>query len=312
MQLKTNIAEFTSEHEAILQVLEDEDIPAVEAGLSTIPGKPIPFSLSHPKDGFKNKLPESVFNQEIKNAGVMGDAWIDYTGRPKLKANFNVSDPEVETLIKEGKVFISDAFWHDPSTPYISSFEFDHLLIYPRASNIPQGEPAAIILNQGEVPLMTEKQETVPTSLEYANSLLKTNQAELVEKEKVILTLNQQIEEKDKEIAQKNELVTNQTKEIESLKGQLIDIEKAEELKVNQDLFKAYPEGIQKKFEERLGELDDSKKAKRLLLEMNQAWASIPAPEFSKPEGTQFTTNQTNENEYEKINAEFKAATGVV
>lgn len=329
MELQTNTSEFNlfeKRHEVVLQTLEDDDIKAIESGLSTIKGKPIPYSLSHPIGGFKNKTLEEVLaantDKKIDIVGFVDDAWIDYTGRPTLRAKINVTDPEIEQKILSGDVLISDAYWHDPSTSHISSFEFDHLLIYPRSSKIPQGEPAALILNQGEVSLMTDSknEKTEPTSLEYANSLLKQNQAELVEKEKAILELNQKIEAKDKEIAQRedlikqrDELITNQAAEIEGYKKQLEDIEKAEELKVNQDLFKTFPPGIQKKFESRFEELSDDKKAKRLLLEMNQEWQKVPPFEETKAEGSQIVTNQDNEvDDYKKLNAEFMAATGVI
>lgn len=285
--LHENTGEFISEHEVVLQVLEDDDIPGIEAELSTIPGEPIPFSVKHPEGGFKDKNQETVFNQDIKSAGIMGDGWIDYTGRPKLKAKINITDPEIENLIKTGKVFVSDAYWHDPTSLHISSFNFDHLLIYPRDSRIPQGEPAALIINQSteentEDIMTTVDQSTKeipkePTSLEYANSLLKTNQVELVEKEKMILTLNQEIANKDHTIVEQTELIKNQTSAIEDLNKRLDDIEKTEKLKTNQALFASYPEGIQKKFESRISELENKDSANKLVLEMNKEWAKIPS-----------------------------------
>ncbi len=299
-ELVINQSEFSAEHEVVLQVLQDEDIPAVEARLSTIPGKPIIYTLSHQGfKGFRGRPPETALEEiNAVQVGKMGDAWIDYMGRPKLKAKINVTDPDSESNIQKGDVLISDGYWHDPDTSYISSFDFDHLLIYPRASGIKQGEPAALILNQQpEVIPLAEKTDE-PTSLEYANSLLKTNQVELVEKEKTILSLNQQIEakdeiitQKDKTISEKETLITNQSKEIEGYKKQLDDIEAAEELKVNQALFDTYVKGVQDKFKERTSELSDPKTAKRLLLEMNQEQAKVPR--FPQAEGSQFTTNQT-------------------
>jgi hypothetical protein len=301
MQLKTNTAEFISEHEAILQVLEDDDIPGVESGLSTIPGKPIPYALLHPSGGFLDKNMDEVLDGIAgKIVGTMGDAWIDYTGRPKLKAKFSINDPDIEQKIKDGDVLISDAFWQDDYSPYISSFEFDHMLIYPRASNIPQGEPAAIILNQMADNM--DKKTDEPTSLEFARALLTQNQGELDTKKAEILTLNQKIAEnegiiaqKDQVISERDTLITNQTKEIEGYQKQLADIEAAEELKVNQALFETYAKGVQDKFESRKSELGDPKTSKRLILEMNQEQAKVKVPEFTKAEGTQFATNQSGD-----------------
>jgi len=312
-ELYINQSEFSAEHEVVLQVLQDEDIPAVQARLSTIPGKPIIYTLSHQGfKGFRGRTPEIALKEiNATQVGKMGDAWIDYVGRPKLKAKINVTDPDSESNIQKGDVLISDGYWHDPDTPYISSFDFDHLLIYPRASGIKQGEPAALILNQQpEVNSLAEKTDE-PTSLEYANSLLKTNQAELMDREKTILSLNQQIEAKDGIIAQKDQviserdtLITNQTKEIEGYQKQLFDIEAAEELKVNQALFDTYAKGVQDKFESRKSELGDPKASKRLLLEMNQEQAKVKVPEFTQAEGTKFVVNQTAEAE----DAEAEAA----
>ena len=298
LELIENTGEFISEHEVVLQVLDDLDIPGVEAGLATIPGKHIPFSTTHPVGGFKDKDPETVFNQDIKSAGTMGDAWIDMLGRPKLKANIKITDPDVETLIKQGKVFISDAYWRDPKSIHISSFDFDHLLIYPRESLIPQGEPVALIVNQNpktEIIMSTESSTTEPTSLEYANALLHTNQEALVEKEKLILTLNQEIELKEKLITEQSELIQNQTAAITELNEKLQSIENEKELKLNQDIFSKYPAGIQKKFEGRFAELGDPSTARQLILEMNQDWAAIPAVPETKIEGQSFVANQAGD-----------------
>ena len=312
-ELYINQGEFSAEHEVVLQILQKEDIPAVQARLSTIPGKPVIYTLSHRGfKGFRGRSTETALKEiNATQVGTMGDAWIDYMGRPKLKAKINVTDPDSETNIQTGEVLISDGYWHDPDTPYISSFDFDHLLIYPLASGIKQGEPAALILNQQpEVNSLAEKTEE-PTSLECLNSILKTNQAELMDREKTILSLNQQIEakegiivQKDKTISEKEILITNQTKEIEGYQKQLADIEAAEELKVNQALFDTYAKGVQDKFESRKSELGDPKTSKRLILEMNQEQAKVKVPEFTKAEGTKFVVNQTTDAE----DAEAEAA----
>jgi|ERR1035437_609831 hypothetical protein len=128
-----NTGEFISENEIVLQIPRDEELCNIEAGLSTIQGKYISFSVVHPKCGFKGKDPKTVFNQGTKSVGTMGDTWIAYTGWPKLKAKILIPDPKIKVLIKQDKVLLSYAFWRDSSP---SSFDFDHLLIYPRKGGL--------------------------------------------------------------------------------------------------------------------------------------------------------------------------------
>jgi len=51
--------------------------------LLTIPGKFIPFGAKHPEVGLKDKDIETILNRGIEIAGIMGDVWIDRSGRPK-------------------------------------------------------------------------------------------------------------------------------------------------------------------------------------------------------------------------------------
>ena len=117
----------------VLQILQKEDIPAVQARLSTIPGKPVIYTLSHRGfKGFRGRSTETALKEiNATQVGTMGDAWIDYMGRPKLKAKINVTDPASETNIQTGEVLISDGYWHDPDTPYISSFD-----LYPAMNSL--------------------------------------------------------------------------------------------------------------------------------------------------------------------------------
>jgi hypothetical protein len=64
--------EFISELEVVFQAPKNEKLCVIEAGLSTIPGKPIPFPGTHPEGVFNGKSPATVFNQEI--VGTMGYA----------------------------------------------------------------------------------------------------------------------------------------------------------------------------------------------------------------------------------------------
>ena len=41
---QSTTGEFISPHEVVLQFLQDEDIPGVEAGLSSVQSKPIPYA----------------------------------------------------------------------------------------------------------------------------------------------------------------------------------------------------------------------------------------------------------------------------
>lgn len=129
-QLNYNTGDFISASEVVLLIPKNEELSRIKVGLLTIPGKPIPFSTTHPIGGFKDKNINTVFYQGIKSAGTMGDAYIDSTSRPKLKAKIYINDPDIEALIKQDKVALSYAYWGDPS--HNSFFEFDHLLLFTR------------------------------------------------------------------------------------------------------------------------------------------------------------------------------------
>ena len=134
LKMNFNSGEFLSEIEVVLRIPKDEELYNMEAGLSTIQGKHILFSISYPKGGFKGSDINTVFNQSTKSAGTMGDAWI--IDRSKLRAKINITDSDIEALIKQDKVSISYAHWYDESLPTSSPFYFDHLLIYPRKGGL--------------------------------------------------------------------------------------------------------------------------------------------------------------------------------
>jgi hypothetical protein len=132
LKLNYNSGEFISDSEVILRIPKNEELYRIEAGLATIPGKYIPFSRTHPKDGFRDRDPATVFDQDTKYVGIMGDAWIDYACWPRLRAKINIIDPEVRFLIEQKKVFLSYVYWKDSSPAASFSFHFDHLLIFPQ------------------------------------------------------------------------------------------------------------------------------------------------------------------------------------
>ncbi len=132
LKLNYNNGKFFSDSEVILLMPKNEELSCIEAGLLTISGKPIHFGSTHPEGGFKGKNPETVYNQGIKPAGIMGDVWIGYSDRPKLNAKINITDPDIKALINQDKVLLSYVYWGDSSSSTSSFFDFDHLLIYPR------------------------------------------------------------------------------------------------------------------------------------------------------------------------------------
>ena len=132
LKLNYNSGEFLSEKEVVLQIPKDVKLWSIEAGLSNIPGKLIPFSTTHPKDGFRDKDPKTIFNQDNRFAGTIDSAWIDYTRWPQIRAKIDITDPEVKFLIRQEKVLISYAYWRYLSPAASFSFDVDHLLIYPR------------------------------------------------------------------------------------------------------------------------------------------------------------------------------------
>jgi hypothetical protein len=133
LKMNFNSGEFLSESEVALRAPKDAELCHLEARLSTVSGKPIPFSTTHPKNGFKDKDPKTIFNQDIRFAGTIYHAWLDNTCQAQLRAKIDITDPEIKVLIKQDKVLLSYAFWRDLSP---SSFDFDHLLIYPRKGDL--------------------------------------------------------------------------------------------------------------------------------------------------------------------------------
>ena len=127
-----NSGRFLSEHKVVLTIPKDQRLGIIEDGLSTIPGKLIPFSTTHPKEWFKDKDPINIFNQDVRFAGIIDSAWIDSTCPPQLIVKINIVDSDVKALIKQDKVLISYAYWRYESLLTISSFDFDYLLVFPR------------------------------------------------------------------------------------------------------------------------------------------------------------------------------------
>lgn len=129
-KMNFNSGEFLSDSEVVLRAPKDADLCHLEAGLPTISGKPILFSTTHPKKGFKYKDPKTVFNPDIISAGTIDNAWIDYTCQSQIRAKIFITDPEIRVLISQRNVFLSYAFWRASSLSASFSFDFDHLLIF--------------------------------------------------------------------------------------------------------------------------------------------------------------------------------------
>jgi len=132
LPINYNSADLLSDFEVVLQIPKNEKLSDIKYRLLTISEKPILFGATHPQGGCKGKNLETVYTQDIKLVGIMGDVWVDCSGRSKINAKIYINDPDIEALIKQAKVLISYAYWRDPLSCLSSSFDFDHLLIYPR------------------------------------------------------------------------------------------------------------------------------------------------------------------------------------
>jgi hypothetical protein len=307
--------DFLSQHDAIMSRLEyyqnkdgklhyyPKDV--FERRLPTFNELKILYAKKHPKKGLHGKQLEDVLKEiDGRVVGFTSNSVINNSGSDFLKTTYNITDPSTDLKIKNRELSHSLGFRY--SAPDVGSFNDvfgDHVLLYDKSLGIPQGDPGALILNQGSPDgdsigylAGAFKMTDEPNTLTEILGLLKQNQedsnSKVLESEKMILKLNQDLTtEKDSVIKlnqvmdDKDKIILSLKEEIATLKKQMMDA-KASRIKSNQDSYwTGLPKGIQEKFEARKDELSDPEMMFKLNQDISSAILAIPKPEFKDAEG---------------------------
>lgn len=313
---------FVSRHTAILSRLNYVqkkdgkvhyyDLDEFQKALPTFEENPIIYAKRHPALGFKGRSLNDVLGETLgKIVGVSKQAIINNMGSPKLQTVLNITDPETDEKIRRGEIRISPGFWYSaPDVGSLKNISGDHVLLYDSASQIPQGDVAAMIVNQDEEndetayygfsegylekagETMTEKE------LDTIVEILKNNQDDLtgkiLEREKDILVLKQEIETKDAKILKLNQDLEEIVKQVAELE-KFVKEEKELKIKNQQDsLWDTFYPGTQAKFADRRSELENNDLSLKLLQDMTTFERTLSKPQLSQAEGSPNLMNNQN------------------
>ena len=282
-------------HDCIFQTLDrviDYDVdgnpilyPAdvYEAGIATASNAKIIFAMDHPDPYLYEEDPEKAIREVGgREAGNLLNPYVNRTGHPTARGQLGLfSDPDIETLIADGKLSMSPSVWSTyDEMGRIVKIRFQNLLIFPEVpggANVPR-DPGTIILNTKPKP--------------------GKNMAETIEKPVIDPALSAQITELAQQFkafkteAEKSKAETEAMKtETENLKAQLF--KKDEELTKEKEALKKEKEA----FTQFTAKLEEEKAAAR----EREFQGLIHDPIF--PEGLLKT-----ENAEETLKAEFDAS----
>ena len=263
-ELILNTGEFIEQsgnrHDVILNRL---DVPHFNNGKPTVydpdefrkmlplfPGSPVVFARSHPNNVGKMSLDDALLEVGGRLVGRGNDAQVNDAGT-LFRGNLNITDDEVNELIKKGEVYISTGLLGTRDEQNVlRGIVPNHILLYPVDTGIVPGDHAALFLNQSEKQTSDNMTETktepeilgaVVTKLLDVNKELVGNQVDgklddlkgkidkqkvkASESEELVKNMREEIKVKETELStQKNvvkenqELITNQQAEIVSLK----------------------------------------------------------------------------------------------
>jgi hypothetical protein len=334
-------------HEAILERLDWTQIEngqqhyyppsEFENNVNTFDQISVYYGDKHPRPFYPSEE-ELLKNEKVIKVGYVSNPNVNRMGRPKLKAFLNITDPVIEEKIRQGEILLSPQFGYKPQKDgdkiNLTSPRGLHVLLFDKNLGVPQGDPGAIICNNA-----TSENEEICNSLGYFSGgdtiteeatiqvlkvsdiaeLFKANQAPVLDltKHDELVKANQALETEKDELVKANQALTT---EIDNLKKQItetkekLETERVETFKNNQDRFwNDLIESAKEKFAERKeAELYDVVKSNQLVQDITRFIMSIPTPEFSKAEGnTEVKENQeTPENDYKTLDAEYNAALG--
>jgi hypothetical protein len=152
---------FLSQHEAIisrLEYLQNKDgklhyypTDVFQKRLPSFNDLKIIYAKKHPPKGLYGKPLDEILQEiEGKVVGETSNSLINNTGSDFLKTVFNITDPDTDTKIKNRELNLSLGFrYNAPDVGSLIDVFGDHVLLYDKALGIPQGDPGALILNQG-------------------------------------------------------------------------------------------------------------------------------------------------------------------
>jgi hypothetical protein len=278
------------------------------------------FADTHPQNIGKLPLEDALKEVDGRLVGTPQDVLVNNTGT-LFRGSVNISDSEVNELVKTGKAMLSTAFSATPDEDgVLRNIIPNHILVYPSATGISPGDHAALFLNQSEKnghDIMTEDIKT--DTMEFAKSLIQNqtviqNQTakiseqvtQISEQKELILNqkneiegLKSTVEQKDKILTEKETLITNQASDIEALKGKVVELStQIDNINIatknarRERIFNQYAPGIRKAFESRKEEIFDDGKYEELIFEMNQSQCGLKQPP-TEASGVEDVTNQS-------------------
>ena len=280
-------------------LLEFKDVPHI-------------FAKKHPLNIGKVPLEDALQEVDGRIIGTPQDVLV--TNTHVFMEKIQVTDPEVDELMRQGKIHVSTAFSapRDEDGRYYD-IKPNHVLFFPVDTGIAPGDPASLILNQSEKNCDTmadEKNEQLDLMRELVQNqnakdglqVKLSEQSELIFNQKSeIETLTKTVAQKDELLARKEELITNQATAIETLNGKVAELsQKIEESRISEKnkrrerIFNQYLKGTQKAFETRRDEIFDDSKYDDLIFEMNQYQANVKQPP-TEAQGTEDIKNQEEE-----------------
>jgi hypothetical protein len=316
------------------------DLPEFEKALETFQNLPIIYAMKHPDPELVlSDLDAAIKSVDGKLAGYAKNIFISNTGSPKLQGDVEIIDSEVNEMISNGEIYVSNAFQGfipDPVEKVIRSITGNHILLYPSSSMIPPGDQIATFLNQGDgpeqVPEPPEKRQvvtmtdplpaTTPSIEFFANqyeekvekiaSLKAENDAQAV----TIANQGQKIaslEETVNKLSEASELVKTQkvtienqaseneklTKTVEELNKKLLSVER-------QAFLNQFSAGTLKEFEARLSEYDDLATRSGLVNAMWKSESKVEVPPTT-PSGAQVVVENQGTEENKDDEATKKA-----
>ena len=286
-----------------------------KAALPLFKDVPLVFANIHPTKIGKLPLEDALKEVDGRLAGTPQDVLVNNTGT-LFRGSVDVTDPEAENLIREGKAMLSTAFFGTPDeNGVLRNIIPNHILIYPAATKILPGDTAALFLNQSSDTMTDEKNEQLDLMRELIlNQNAKDElQGKIAEQSELIFNQKSEIEDLTKTVAQKDELLTkkeelisNQASAIEALNVKVAELTKtidenriSEKNKRRERIFNQYLKGTQKAFEARKEEIFDDSKYEDLIFEMNQHQANVKQPP-TEAQGTESILNQGEEDEVGK------------